>query len=183
LTRNPAPDRRPVPVASSRCVSRVGRAIPPRPTSTSLRSNAAADRYSPCHRAAGEQLRRLEYRALDSHWNAGSHLASRFARRVPQTHVQDLTQCRRLPQARRRRSASGYGARAMGNPVASWCAGSNSAPRVGRQRGLAGRTVQGEGKTQGESATTLAPRVETMPSRPMRHACSNTAAPSACSVN
>jgi hypothetical protein len=37
-------------------------------------------------------LRRLEYSALDSHWNASSHLASRSARRVPQTHVQDLTQ-------------------------------------------------------------------------------------------
>ena len=183
LDPEPRPDRRPVPVASSRCVSRVGRAIPPRPTSTSLRSNAPADRYLPCHRAAGEQLRRLEYSALDSHWNAGSHLASLFARRVPQTAMSKTP-----PSAddyRKRDGAVGKRLRRQGRrkPVSSWCAGSNSAPRVGRQRGLAGRKVQGEGKTQGESATTLAPRVETMPSRPMRHACSNTAAPSACSVN
>ena len=161
--RNPRPDRRPVPVASSRCVSRVGKAIPPRPTSTSLRSNAPADRYSPCHRAAGEQLHRFEYSALDSHWNAGSQFAEPFPLvALPQADAMSKTP----PSAddyRKRAAAIGkrlkrsqerqeMGSRAVA-PEAT------GAPRVGRQRGLAGRTVQGEGKTKGESATALAPRL------------------------
>ena len=68
----------------------------------------------------------FEYSALDSHWNAGSHLAEPFrSSRSRNTHVQDLTQCRRLPQARRRnrQAATAQGRREI--TVASCCAGSN----------------------------------------------------------
>ena len=123
---DPRPDRRPVPVASSRCASRVGRAIPSRPTSTSLRSNAPADRYSPCHRAAGEQLHRFEYSALDSHWNAGSQFAELFARRLPQADAMSKTPpSADDSQARRRNRQAAKARQERQETVSSCCAGSN----------------------------------------------------------